>query len=638
MGRPDCPSEETLHEFLLRRAQGGTTGALEDHLDTCDDCRRLVGRLAGLGLLLERPPEGVTGDLISPQHASFALIPGATIGRFTLIEKVGAGAMGQVFAAQDPKLDRKIALKILRKSTSWGSDIEARILSEAQSLARIFHPNVVTVYDVGFDGGHFFMAMALIEGTTLRRWAVGRTPTEIIAQYAAAARGLAAAHRQGVVHGDFKPDNVLVDLHGNVFVTDFGLARFFTPSDATPAAGSTAGGTPHYMAPEQHWGTLNAAADQYAFAVSLYESVYGHLPFRGISRAELWAEKQKGFKTVPADPPISSWFQRALRQALSPEPQDRFRDMESLIKALAGPPQLSWLRALTMSLAVLALLAGAALFLIKPPCPPPEEQMAGIWDSSRQTGLATVFARREEPFAPFQRRLDNYVERWSNLYRVTCSVPLRPWAESGARGCLEGRRLELQALVELLAEDDPTVLAQASLAAAQLQSPETCFGYVQPRPEAPAAGDHRKKLARARMYEASGQLPLALELTEPILTFATRGGFSDIEAEVRILRGHILRLEGRYAAAQAELEAAIWAAEASDHREAAAAAWVELIPLQTIQNDAEGAIRSRRHAEALLSALGAGASPTRLTLLQESAFLSIRAGKYSRRGIGPSSR
>ena len=165
------------------------------------------------------------------------LTRGAAIGRYLVLNLIGRGGMGEVYAAYDPELDRKVAIKVLRASSSAGVDAvegRGRILREAQALAQLSDPNVVAVYDVGTVDDRVFLAMEFVDGSTLSFWqhAQPRTWREIVTLYAAAGRGLAAAHRRGLVHRDFKPDNAMVGRDGHVRVMDFGLAR----SAETPAA------------------------------------------------------------------------------------------------------------------------------------------------------------------------------------------------------------------------------------------------------------------------------------------------------------------------------------------------------------------------------------------------------------------
>src|SRR5690606_1441989 len=239
---------------------------------------------------------------------------GATIGRYVVLAPLGRGAMGTVLAALDPELDRKVALKVLHE-TARGGD-RARLQREAQALARLSHPNVMILHDVGTwvdpaGGRHVFLAMELVVGHTLSDWLASapRSVDAIVAVFAQAGRGLAAAHAAGLVHRDFKPHNVLVGSDGRVRVTDFGLARSFGEDTRPPITVDTHTGpislpelalhetltrtgewvgTPAYMAPEQlQGGAADPRADQFAFCVALYEALHGQRPFAGRTPGEI---------------------------------------------------------------------------------------------------------------------------------------------------------------------------------------------------------------------------------------------------------------------------------------------------------------------------------------------------------------
>ncbi len=322
------------------------------------------------------------------------LARGATIGRYIVLDRVGEGGMGVVYSAYDPELDRKVAVKLLRtaRARGDGGDRRARLLREAQALARLAHPNIVAVHDVGALGEQVFIAMELVGGQTLRAWqkAAPRDWRETLGVYRQAAQGLAAAHALGIVHRDFKPDNAIVDGDGRVRVVDFGLARSAdevepvaalvssssaaapdweaTPDGARAAMSATLTrtgtllGTPGYMAPEQDGGRAQASADQFSFCVALYEALYGQLPYRGETIAELRASIEEG---KPADPPRASqvpgWLHQALLRGLAPAPGERHASMEALLAALGRDPlpRRPWLVAGVL-VVVVALAAGLA--------------------------------------------------------------------------------------------------------------------------------------------------------------------------------------------------------------------------------------------------------------------------------------
>jgi tRNA A-37 threonylcarbamoyl transferase component Bud32/WD40 repeat protein len=300
-----------------------------------------------------------------PPGPDETLEPGR-IGRFLVIRRLGAGGMGVVYAAYDEGLDRKVAVKLLRSDRAVGSDASSgrqRLLREAQALARLSHPNVVHVYEVGTWEDQVFVAMEFVEGETLKRWQSRpeRDWREIVDAYLAAGRGLAAAHAAGIVHRDFKPDNVLVGADGSVRVLDFGLAReagaegaavadvvgrhALGSVESTPGALSTPltqtgamMGTPAYMAPEQfHGRATDARTDQFAFCVALWEGVYGERPFHGPSMAELAHDVVTGAVTPPPNwARVPKWLRKVLLTGLSVRAEARFSDMNALLSRLGA--------------------------------------------------------------------------------------------------------------------------------------------------------------------------------------------------------------------------------------------------------------------------------------------------------------
>ena len=314
--------------------------------------------------------------------------PGARIGRYVIIDEIGRGGMGVVYAAYDPELDRKVAVKLLHDAPSRStlpmaralgkvmnalfgdapdevepaapelSPAQQRLLREAQAVARINDPAVVTVHDVGQWEGRIFIAMEFVQGRTLRAWAAAQTRSwrEVVDVMSKAGSGLVAAHACGLVHRDFKPDNVMVGDDGRVRVMDFGLVRSDGSAEADTLAqslrpntdalaldlttGGAAIGTPAYMSPEQHLGRpLDAASDQFSFCIALWEALYGVRPFVGDSIASLATAVIEGTR---AEPPQSRGVPARLKQAvvrgLAREPAARWPSMSALVAELRRDP------------------------------------------------------------------------------------------------------------------------------------------------------------------------------------------------------------------------------------------------------------------------------------------------------------
>jgi predicted Ser/Thr protein kinase len=321
-----------------------------------------------------------------------------TVGRYRIENVLGEGGMGIVYAAFDPDLERRVALKLL--SSGEGTELRARLLREARAMARLAHPNVVTVYEVGTHGGRDFVAMELVEGETLKAWieAGAHSPDEVLDAFLGAGSGLAAAHKAGIVHRDFKPHNVLRRRDGRILVTDFGLARGVeaapaiafettlrpdakpeTKIDTTPSS-SLSGltmtgsvlGTPAYMAPEQWSGAaVGPPADQFAFCVALWEALTGERPFTGPTIEKLREQVQKGARELDA-----SKLPRAVREplgrGLDPDPAKRWPTMDALLAALRPRRRAPLFVA---GGAGLLAIAGAVLVMMRgpggPTCPAP---------------------------------------------------------------------------------------------------------------------------------------------------------------------------------------------------------------------------------------------------------------------------
>ncbi|MEZ4438360.1 MAG: serine/threonine-protein kinase [Polyangiaceae bacterium] len=306
-------------------------------------------REAGDGLEIAAARRLVAGTLFAGLDT-----PPATVGRYVLRRRLGAGGMGIVFAAHDPRLEREVAIKLLHPAAAPEGD--QLLLEEAQNTAQLVHPAVVTMFDAGLHEGRVFIAMELVDGQSMSEWLDGCPPWRHgAAVLAAAARGLQAAHARGIVHRDFKPANVLLGRDGRVCVADFGLARQIARTDvaewstmespvadtirAMTRAGEVAG-TPAYMAPEQYLGTVqDARSDQFAFCVSLYEALWGRRPFEGDTILELRDGILHGEPAVPRDHDVPDELVRAVVRGLSKRPEDRFdgiHELADLLEAVAG--------------------------------------------------------------------------------------------------------------------------------------------------------------------------------------------------------------------------------------------------------------------------------------------------------------
>jgi hypothetical protein len=350
---------------------------VDAHLARCATCRE---QLAVLGRTDSQDDQVPTAPL--GREAHLALEPGEKVGRFEVLGRIGSGGMGVVFSAFDRSLNRKVALKLLRSPKDSGlsvSDAQKRLMREAQAMAQISHPNVISVYDVGTYKSEVYIAMELVEGETLTRWLRRwqRPWQEILDKFLAAGSALAEAHAGGLAHRDFKPDNVLVGNDQRVRVMDFGLVRWLLidgpPGDGAPGGEprpsadllgqpltrtGTMMGTPRYMAPEQIAGQeTEARSDQFSFCVALYEALYGRHPFEGDTAMGLTRDDGAP-RPPPAGSDVPVWLHRALVRGLAFDAKDRFPTMQALLRALTpAPPRPSRLRpALALALTGIALI------------------------------------------------------------------------------------------------------------------------------------------------------------------------------------------------------------------------------------------------------------------------------------------
>jgi len=401
----------------------------------------------------------VTAPPSSSVHPLPADALGTSLGRYRLERELGEGGMGVVHAAFDPDLERRIALKVLRIAAP-GIEAKDRLLREARAMARLSHPNVVTVHEVGTANGRDYVAMELIQGETLADWlrSERRRSVEIVAAFVAAGRGLAAAHAAGIVHRDFKPHNVLRSRDGRIVVTDFGLARdakatvpappdamslaarLTTFSHGTPSAlsGITATGsllgTPAYMAPEQWGGGLvSPATDQFAFCVALWEALAGERPYRGPTLDELRAQAALGPAALDVSR-IPRRLRAILRRGLDPDPAQRWSTMDELLAQIVrverrpGVALAVGLGALVAaSVLVFAMRAGDEL-AARPRCPPPAVDPAQVWSPDVRAGLGAQ--------AVAARQIDTDFAAWGNARAAACKI--EPISRAPRLLCLEG--------------------------------------------------------------------------------------------------------------------------------------------------------------------------------------------------------
>jgi len=558
-------------------------------------------REPGADVTMGPQAEGASPTTLPARSRGRSLTRGATIGRHLVLHKLAAGGMGVVYAAYDPELDRKVALKLLLPQTrgagAGGSRRRDRLLREAQALAKLAHPNVVVIHDVGATNEQVWLAMEFVEGQTLKAWL--RTPRawrEVLAVMRGAGEGLAAAHAAGLLHRDFKPDNVMIGDDGRVRVMDFGLARAHVErgsldddgSDAPPLATSslstrltqagTVVGTPSYMAPEQLGGEeLTAAADQFAFCVTLWEALYGERPFAGSTLVEIMANvARQQRRSLPKGRVVPSRLRRACERGLSSDPQQRWPSMAALLAELRQleAPRRRWPLGVAVGLTMVGIGLGQWA-AVERRCEGGPAQLDGVWDAARRQQvsnalLGTGVAYASDTWARVEQRLDEYAQGWIAKHTEVCeatSVRQEQSAETMElrMACLRERRLELRQVVEVLAEADPTRVENATKLVASLPGLGRCddvqaLTAALPPPDDPEVAARvnavRERLERAHALGEVGELKAELSEVEAATTEAEGLEYPPLLAEALLARGKARALAAQYVQARADLEQA----------------------------------------------------------------------------------
>ncbi|MEM6995872.1 MAG: serine/threonine-protein kinase, partial [Myxococcota bacterium] len=437
-------------------------------------------------------------------------------GRYVLLDRIGRGGMGVVYKAYDPKLDRAVALKLLRSDLDAGAAGHDRLLAEAQALAKLAHPNVVAIHDAGTVGEQsdaVFLAMEYVEGVTLRGWLgeATRGVPEILAVVVAAGRGLAAAHARGLVHRDFKPDNVMIGDDGRVRVMDFGLARAATGLHTSEVAIATlertpsppdrisltqsgrVAGSPAYMAPEQFDGDdVGPASDQFGFCVSLWEALYGLRPFPGETPAELCAAMLDGrIESSDLAGRVPGWLETVVRRGLSADAADRWPTMDALLDALLrGRTRARRRRARNIAavVAVAGLAAAGTRSLLRRQaiarCEASGGRIAELWpghaDDVRRGILATGLPYAGSTAERLVPRMDTWAAAWRNARTTSCLQHEVEGTRSTelhrrAQGCLDVQFASANALVEEFAAARNEAVYGAAKAIARRPDPAQCL-------------------------------------------------------------------------------------------------------------------------------------------------------------------
>jgi tetratricopeptide (TPR) repeat protein len=617
----------------------------------------------------------------SQETASMAsLTKGMEFGRYRIVHRIGSGGMGTVYSAFDPTLDRTVALKVLHDKVE-SADAEQRLLREAQAMARLSHPNVVTVHDAGMKDGRPYVAMEFVEGHDLRTWLrrEKRGWREIVDKFVASGEGLAAAHAAGLIHRDFKPGNVMVGNDGRARVTDFGLARAAEAGDwealgtspgslAMPVADAessspletpltqagTVLGTPAYMAPEQALeGRADHRSDQYAFCVSLYVALFGKHPLGEFSNLpEFIAQLETDdVSPPPADHEVPTRIVTTIMRGLSRSQEERFPDMDALLDTLRLDPAQRRKRWLVAGVSAVAVAAAIGIFSYtayrKQLCGAGESHVAAVWNADRRAQLEEHFANVAEGLgrdavAAVASRLDDYTARWATVHREACVATRIRGEHSEAlldrqMACLRRRLRETDHLLALLAAGGRDMATSALDAVVGLDVPEVCTDSTAlverlPLPEdettRSALTDLEDRLAAANAEKLTGDYETALNRLTELAPQARELGYPPTLAEVMIVKGFIEAELGQAEDAERSLREAFGAAEQGrDDRAGAVAASNLMWVTGYLQGRFEEAERWSDLASAKIERLG-GDEPVAADFADTRASVLIQAGRH----------
>ncbi len=599
--------ENTVLAFVEGELDLADIVSVDAHVARCADCRHLIVALAkDLG------------------HEGDAIGAGTLLGRYILLYRIGHGAMGMVFSAYDPELDRKVAIKILRTDLA-AKDVEqanARLVREGRAVARLAHPNVVTVHDVGTHEHVVFIAMEEVIGTSLVSWcrAEERSLFERVEIMLQAGEGLAAAHRSGLIHRDFKPANILVGDDGRARVGDFGLARLSASVAQEGSGGLDAQnvslthtgallGTPRYMAPELLSGeAASEISDQYSFAISTWEVLHGEHPFDADSMAQILEAIERGpVATGEGSAMVPASIRRVLKRALAVKSSDRYASVDALLmelrrainhkkKVVRG----ALVGGLVISAMVLSWGSLQGWFEGKESdvalCDGAAARLVGGWDAEQVRQAAEQFssmgAAASETFQRVRGHLDQYRSEWLSAHRLVCEATYVHHEQSDSlfdvrMQCLGTRRKALQASVLLLTEGlDQRVLTNAVAVASGLPSLSACDDIerllaAEPIPTDPQA---RREVERAlgRIQEAealsrAGKFSESLAVAREAREVGGKHSYASLEAKSLFVVGNAQSNLGALADSENSLlDSASFAARGRDD-ETAAKAWTLLV-------------------------------------------------------------
>jgi len=575
--------------------------------------------------------EEVTEGPDGSRAVAAELTAGTTVGRYVIVARVGSGGMGVVYLAHDPELGRRIALKLLAPARSGETS-----LREAQALARLSHPNVVTVHDVGTHGDRVWLAMEFVEGTTLTPWLRARERgwREILDVLLDAGEGIVAAHAVGLIHRDVKPDNVMVasahDGSMRVIVTDFGLAREVAASPLlTPVRG-----TPAYMAPERHRpGVIDGRFDQFGFCVTAWESLFGERPFAGPNVGALLVAVSRGAVRPSTNTRrVPGWLRRALERGLDPDAGRRWPDMTALLQHLRRGK--ARVRRRTIATVVACVLAPLGVLAIadrigaandRAACDDLANAIEGQWpgegggarDALQIALAASGVDGADATFARVAERLDAWTDGWREVARAECVAGLGgrdPALHHAAISCLYERRDALATLVDTLGTADPMLVGRAVQATTALTGPQSCADDAdllrRPSPPADSAdriAEIRRELERGKSQRHAGRVEIARTTNAGVVAAARELGWTPLLCAALVEGGRAADVAGDTPQAEKLLQEAFFAGVAADDPADAADAAIHLVKVAGIgKAKTDEGLQWAAHATALIDRLGEG--------------------------------
>lgn len=597
------------------------------------------------------PVADTVEDPRPPTQGGVSPVPGGRLGRYVVLDRIGEGGMGVVFSAYDPELDRKIALKLIRAENKYREGLRERLQREAQAMARVAHPNVLPVYDVGTGGDDVFIAMEWVPGGTLTQWlkAEPRSARAIVSMFLDAGRGLAAAHDAGIVHRDFKSDNVLVGADGRPRVTDFGISRSGSPlllpgmlgAPTSPLAKSVTAdgrliGTPAYMAPEQLRGeAADARSDVFGFSVALFEALAGEHPFNPTTLGALLSSIEAGIPAATlARAPRR--FQQALAQGLANAKDRRTKDIRTLLDELERanrPVRWPW------SVLALGVVCASALVLSHAHadrlqiCTGGSSRAGAVWSAERKQAaqrafLATGLPYAEKVWQAVDDALDVHLRNWATTYTEACEATRVRGTQSDSlldrrMMCLDDDLREVNAQVEVFLRAESVEVSRAADAVTKLTSLARCadakalLAEAEPLPTGVTKeqlGELQDRLARIRAAEASGRLDQALAETPALVADTHTLGYRTLETSALLQWALEEQRKGRNASAAAHYHDAGTLAVRRDDGLMMRKAWMgEAISLFSLQSY-DDALVWLRYADALLERTPDAADRAKITV------------------------